>query len=62
MLSQSECQFLLGSDEKMLPGFVDFPNFFQGFGFANREAISEVREFSKTHKVGFYQDCDTGMD
>ena len=37
---------------KMWPGFVDFPNFAQGFGFASREAIAEAREFSKTHQVG----------
>ena len=34
-------------DEKMQPGFVDFPNVAQGFGFVSREAISEAREFSK---------------
>ena len=39
---------MLGRDEKMQPGFVDFPNFTQGVGFASREAISEAREFSKT--------------
>ena len=54
---------MLGRDEKMQPGFVDFPNFAQGFGFgfAGREAISEAREFSKTHQVGFCQGCDTGV-
>ena len=45
----------------MPPGFVDFPNFAQGFGFTGREAISEVREFSKTHQVGFCQGCHTGV-
>ena len=43
---------MLGKDEKMKPGFVDFPNFGQGFGFDSREAISVAREFSKTHWVG----------
>ena len=46
---------MLGRDEKMQPGFVDFSNFAQGIGFAGREAISEARDFSKTHKVGFRQ-------
>ena len=40
---------------------VDFPNFAQGFGFASREAIFEVREFPKTDQVGFRQGCDTGV-
>ena len=31
---------MLGRDEKMQLGFVDFPNFDQGFGFVSREAIS----------------------
>ena len=52
---------MLGRDEKMQPRFVDFPNFAQGFGFASREAISEAREFSRTHQVGFRQDCETGV-
>ena len=52
---------MLGRDEKMQPEFVDFPNFAQGFGFATREAISEAREFSKTHQVRFRQFCDTGV-
>ena len=52
---------MLGMDEKMLPGFVDFRNFTQGFGFASREAISEARGFSKTHQVGFRQGWDTGV-
>ena len=42
---------MLGGDEKMQPGFVDFSNFAQGFGFAIREAISEAREFWKAHQV-----------
>ena len=29
---------MLGRDEQMQPGFVDFQNFSQGFGFARREA------------------------
>ena len=29
---------MLGRDEKMQPGFVDFPNFSQGIGFATFEA------------------------
>ena len=44
---------MLGRNENMWPGFVDFLNFAQGFGFASREAISEAREFSKIHQVGF---------
>ena len=38
---------MLGRDEKMQPGFVNFTNFAQGIGFAIREAISEARESSK---------------
>ena len=52
---------MLGRDEKTQPEFVDFPHFAQGFGFASREAISEAREFSKAHQVGFRQGCDTGV-
>ena len=52
---------MLGRDEKMQPGFVDFPNFAQGFGYASREAIFEASESSKTHQVGFRQGCDTGV-
>ena len=52
---------MLGRGEKMKPGFVDLPNFAQGIGFASRKAISETREFSKTHKVRFRQGCDTGV-
>ena len=36
---------MLGRDVKIQAGFVYFPNFAKGFGFAGREA----REFSKTH-------------
>ena len=46
----------------MKAGLVDFPNFAQGFDFASREAISEAREFSKTHQVGFRPGCDTGVE
>ena len=42
-------------------GFVDFPNFAQGSGFASREAISEAREFSMPHKDGFRLGCGTGV-
>ena len=52
---------MLGRDEKMQLGFVDFPNFDQGFGFVSREAISEAMKFSKTHQVGLCQGCDTGV-
>ena len=52
---------MLGRDEKMHPGYVNFPNFAQGIGFASKEAISEAREFSKTHKVRFRLGCDTGV-
>ena len=52
---------MLGRGKKMQPGFADFPSLAQGFGFACREAISEAREFSKTHQVGFRQRCDTGV-
>ena len=45
----------------MLPGFVDFQNFSQGFSFAGRDAISEARELSKTRQEGFRQGCDTGV-
>ena len=30
---------MLGRDEQMQPGFVDFQNFVWSFGFAGREAI-----------------------
>ena len=46
---------MLARDEKMQPGFVDFPNFACGIGFASRKAISEARELTKTHKVRFHQ-------
>ena len=52
---------MFSRDEKMQPGFVDCPNFDQGFAFVSREAISEAREFSKTYQVGFRQGCDTGV-
>ena len=52
---------MLGRDEDMQPGFVDFPNFSQGFGFASRKVISEVTEFPKTHQMGFRQSCGTGV-
>ena len=29
---------MLGRDEQMRPGFIDFQNFAQGFGFASSEA------------------------
>ena len=45
----------------MQPWFVDFPNLAQSVGFANRETISEAREFPKTHKVRFRLGCDTGV-
>ena len=35
---------MLGRNGKMQPRFVDVSNFAQGFGIANREAISEARE------------------
>ena len=38
---------MLATDEKVQPGFEDFPNFAQGSGLADREAIFEAREFSK---------------
>ena len=52
---------MLGRDENMQPGFVDFPTFSQSFGFASREVIPEVREFLKTHQMGFRQSCGTGV-
>ena len=50
-----------GSDEIMRPGFLGFPSFVQGFGFAIRQAIFEAWEFSKIQQVGFRQACDTGV-
>ena len=38
--------------EKVLPGFVDFQNFAQGFGFGSREPIFDSREFQTTYQVG----------
>ena len=52
---------MLGRDQQMQPGYVDFPKFAHGFDFASRETTSESRKFSKTHQVGFHQDCDTGV-
>ena len=52
---------MLGRDEKMQPGLFNFPNFAQRFCFASSEAISEAREFPKTHQVGFRQGCDKVM-
>ena len=40
---------MLGRDEKMQPGSIDFSNFTQGFSFVNRDDIFETREFSKPH-------------
>ena len=42
----TEWQLILGWNEKMQPRFVDFQNFAQGFGFADRDAIFEAIEFS----------------
>ena len=53
---------MLSRDEKMQPELVDFANFAQGFGFTSMEAISEAKEFPKTHQVGFHQGCDTGWE
>ena len=44
----------------MQPGFVDFSNFAHGFGFANGDAISEAREFSKAHQVEFVRAVTQG--
>ena len=52
---------MLGRDEQMQPGFVEFYNFDQGFGFARREAIFRPVTSKKNHQVGFRQDCDTGV-
>ena len=53
---------MLGSDEKIQPGFVDFSNFAQGINFVSREAISEAREFSIiTLQVGFHQSWWVGF-
>ena len=37
----------------MQPGFVDFPNFAQGDGFANRKYIFKAREFKNPTKWDF---------
>ena len=47
-----------GRNNKMQPVFIIFQNFAQSIGFASKEAISEAREFSKTHQVGFLQGCE----
>ena len=46
----------------MQPGFVDFQNFAQGFGFAGREAVFEAKESQKSYQVGFRQGCGTRVD
>ena len=45
----------------MQPGFSDFQDFAQGFGFASSEAISKAREPRKTHQVELRKACDTGV-
>ena len=45
-------------DEKRHLGYVGVLNFAQGFGFASSEAISEAREFSKTHQWDFAKATD----
>ena len=63
-MSNFKCFLSQGSNscgvviKKMQSGFVDFPNFAQGIGFANSKAISEAKEFSN---VGFCQNCNTGV-
>ena len=52
---------MLGRDEQMQPGFVDFQNFAQGFGFARREAVSFRQGIPKTQQMGFRQECETGV-
>ena len=44
---------MLGRDENLQSGFVDFPKFTQGLCFSRREAISEARELSKTCRWDF---------
>ena len=51
---------MLGREEQMQPGFVDFQNFAQGFCFAGREAIFRPG-IPKSNQVGFRQDRDTGV-
>ena len=58
-LSQTGWQTMLDRDEQMQPGFVDFQNFAQGFGFARRKATLG-QGFHQTYQlVGFLQNCDT---
>ena len=57
-LDQGGNIFMLDRDEKMQPGFFDFPNFVQGLVLLVRRLFL-AREFSKTHRVGFRQGCDT---
>ena len=61
--SKSACQIglsvvsnrvaMLGRDEQTQPGFVDFQNFVQGFGFASREAIFWPGSFKKPTRWEF---------
>ena len=63
VLSQTEWQSMLGKDEQMQPGFADFQNFAQGFGFDTREAIFQARnsknptrwDFAKTVAQGWFE-------
>ena len=46
---------MLGRDEEMQLGFVDFQNFAQGFGFVSRQAIFRPGSFK--NPVRFHQGC-----
>ena len=52
---------MLGRDEQMHPGYVDFQIFAQGFGFSRGRLFFMPGIPKKTHQVGFRQDCDKGV-
>ena len=52
---------MLGRDEQIQPGFVDFQNFAQGFRFARRKAMFKVSQFQKTTRWDFARTVTQGL-
>ena len=52
---------MLGRDEKMQQGFVDFPNFARDIDFASREALFLRPGSFKNPQGGISPGCDTGV-
>ena len=51
---------MLGRDERMQPGFVDFQTFAQGFGFSRKEAIFCARDSKKHTRWDFTRTVTQG--